>query len=241
MRAYHGALVALDALGTLPLGHVYSDAALLEGGGPGREAAVLAADEGAHGQAVALLRVDRRALLRGELRDLRGHPTLLHHLVRGVEPGRRDLDLDDVVQPGVDRGVVHLYDVLALLAVGLLDGVLHVLHGVLDRDDVRQLEERGLHDRVGAVAQPQLLRLVHGVDDVELRFLLCELALELGGKVLLELLERRPLSVEQERPALLEPGRDMVLVHVLLFVAGDEVGRVDEIGGLDRGLAETQM
>ena len=193
------------------------------------------------GQAVALLRINRGALLRRELRDLRGHPTLLHRLVRGLEPGRRDLDLDDVVQPGVDRGVVHLHDVLALLAVGLLDGVLHVLHGVLDRDDVRQLEERGLHDRVGAVAQPQLLGLVHGVDDVELRLLPGELALELGGKVLLELLECRPLRVEQERPALLEPGRDVVLMDVFLLVAGDEVGRVDEIGGLDRGPAEAQV
>ena len=58
--------------------------------------------------------------------------------------------------------------------------------------------------------------------------------------MLLELLERRPLRVEQERPALLEPGRDVVLMDVFLLVAGDEVGRVDEIGGLDRGPAEAQ-
>ena len=51
--------------------------------------------------------------------------------------------------------------------------------------------------------------------------------------MLLELLERRPLRVEQERPALLEPGRDVVLMDVFLLVAGDEVGRVDEIGGLE--------
>ena len=47
-----------------------------------------------------------------------------------------------------------------------------------------------------------------------------------------ELLERRPLGVEHERAPLLEPGRNVVLVHVLLLVAGNEVGSIDQIGGL---------
>ena len=68
----------------------------------------------------------------------------------------------------LDGGVVHGDDLLALLAVGLGSGVLHVLDGVVDRDDVGNFEEGGLQNGVDAAAQTDLLADLDTVDGVEL-------------------------------------------------------------------------
>ena len=52
-----------------------------------------------------------------------------------------------------DGGVVHVDDLLALLAVGLGGGVLHILDGIIHGDDVGEFKEGGLQNGVGAAAQ----------------------------------------------------------------------------------------
>ena len=58
MRAHVGALVALDALGLVPVGNDHGDAALLVCGGAQLKLAVGAIDEGGNRQAVAVHAID---------------------------------------------------------------------------------------------------------------------------------------------------------------------------------------
>ena len=65
-------------------------------------------------------------------------------IVRYVLPAFRDFNLVNVSDAGVYCSTVHVYDVLAFSAVGLLDSVLHVSYCFIDRNDVGKLEESSL-------------------------------------------------------------------------------------------------
>ena len=237
VRADIGALVAADALLGVPDWHVDGRAALLVGGAAERVRTVGAvAGELRDRQLVAFLAVHDLLDLGDELRQV----ALLFRCVLGVSPRCRYLDLVQGLDALVDGAVVHVDDVLALAAVRGDDGFLEVRHSRLDRDDVRELEERGLHDHVEAAAEAEALGNRHSVDRVELDLVLGDVALHGCRQMLRELLVA-PDRVEEERAALLEAGEQVVLVDVRLLRAGDEVGLVDEVRARDRGLAEAQV
>ncbi|OPZ60770.1 MAG: hypothetical protein BWY87_00264 [Deltaproteobacteria bacterium ADurb.Bin510] len=237
VRADDGALVALDAVVMQPLGYLDGDAALFVGGGAVGEGAVLAALEGRDRQLVALLGDDRLDDLGDELGHV-GADGL--GVDRQVLPGRVDVHLHQAVLAGIDRGVVHVDDVVALLAVGLLDGVLHVIDRLAVVDDLAQVEEGRLHDRVGAVAQADLGTDLGGVDDVELDVVLGHVTLHAVRQAAGGFLGA-PDAVEQEGATLLEAREHVVLVDVGRHRAGHEVGLLDQVGRTDRRLAESQV
>ena len=236
VRADEGALVALDAVFRMPHGYLDRNAALLVSSGAAGERAVFDAFEGGDGQLVAFLAVHRYEDLFDEFGDLLG----LCGLVGCGLPRSGDLDLMETGETGVHGSPVHLDDVLALLAVGLLDGLLQILFGIFHGNDLREREERGLHDHVDPVAQTDLDAQVGSVDGVELDVVLGDVLLHGSGQMLFE---RRvvPGAVQQERAALLQTGQNVVCVDVGFVVACDEVCLGDEVGGLDRVLAESQV
>ena len=61
-----------------------------------------------------------------------------------VLPAFRYFNLVNAVNACVYCSAVHVYDVLSLAAVSLLDGFLHVSYSLIDRQDVCQLEECSL-------------------------------------------------------------------------------------------------
>ena len=212
VRADEGALVALDAVGGVPLRDHDGGAALLVGGGAGGDRAVHhVTGERAHGQVVAVLGGDHV----GHVADEFGSQTVVvrvHETARSVLPGFGNLDFHIVTAP-VDGGVVHLDDVLALLAVGLVDGFLHIGHGLFVRDDARDLEEGALQDGVGAAAQADLTGDLGGVDQVEADVLVDDgLLHEVGdaGEGLFGI----PEAVEQQRAAVLDALEHIVLVEI---------------------------
>ncbi|KAF5044330.1 hypothetical protein DSECCO2_492900 [anaerobic digester metagenome] len=234
VRADEGALVALDAVACDPLGHVDGHAALLElGGGHGEQTVRL---EGGHGQIVALLGQDGTHDVLDEI----GLVLVVLAVADGVGPGGRDLDLDQVRGGLIHGGDVHVDDLVALLAVGLLDGLLQQRDGLLEGHNVGQLEEGGLHDHVDAIAKAHFRRDLDRVDVVELEVLLGDGAAHGGGQFLLHVLGG-PVGVQDEGAAVLDAVEHVVGVHVAGLVAGDVVGGVDQIGGLDGLLAETQV
>jgi hypothetical protein len=80
-------------------------------------------------------------------------------------------DLEEVGDGVVHRPDVHLHDLLALLAVGLADGVLDGLDRFLAGQNAGHREEAGLHDGVDAAAHAGLAGHLGGVDRVDLRLL----------------------------------------------------------------------
>ena len=115
-----------------------------------------------------------------------------------------------------------------------------MLHGILHRNDLSQLEECGLQHHVGAVAQTQSLRLLVGVNDVEFNVVFSDILQNIAGDLLLQLI-LGPLAVEQEASVGLQLGDDVVLGQIGLVVAGHKVGIAHIIGGADGLLAEAQV
>jgi hypothetical protein len=81
------------------------------------------------------------------------------------------LDLVQVGQGCVHRGVVQLDDLFALHAVGLLDRLLDLGDGLVARQHAGDREEAGLHDGVDAPAHPGVAGHAVGVDHVDLELL----------------------------------------------------------------------
>ncbi len=118
--------------------------------------------------------------------------------------------------------------------------MLHLLDGLLERNDVGDFEERRLHDGIGTRTQAELGGDLRGVDDVEIDVVLRQVSLHVVGQGLAGGLGVVH-GVQEERTALLETLQHIVLVDVRRHVASHEVGRSDQIGRSDGQVAETQV
>ena len=237
MRADERALIALDAVFGDPLGNLDRDAALFKLRGSGGNGAVRAERGG--GELVSLEDQDG-------MNDI-AEIFVIRHLdgfrpFGRIRPGCGNLDLYEVRLCGFDRAVIHLHDGVALLREGLVSHLFHeFLRFFVRHDAVVDEEERGLQDGVGSAAEPQLAGDCDRVDHVEFRFLGREFVLDGGGEIFLQLFDGHPGCVQEEFALLLEVGDHVVTRHVGRVVAGDEIRRVDEVGGLNGRLAESQV
>ncbi len=235
VRADKGADAALDAERFVPDRDIHSDVALLVLRGCGREGAI-----GRH-------RRDRQCVAKAG-NDAAGH--FLHKLRRGLGDGRghyelagrlgRNFDLMNVLESGVDGGVVHRHNFVARFAVTLLDRVLDLFDGQLERDNIGDFEEGRLHDDVNAGAKAKFLTKLDGVDDVELQLLVDDLLLNFLRHFVpdLAMLEGR---AKEEGAALLGFGDHVVFLQEGEVVTGDKVGVIDQVGSGDRLFPEAQV
>ncbi|CDC68726.1 putative uncharacterized protein [Oscillibacter sp. CAG:155] len=242
MGADISAVVALDALGSVPGRNVHGNAALLISGSAQLELAVHVLDESGHGQRIAI------HLVHGVQDGL----DLLHQSggafqngvvfhVLGVRPVGGHVELLEGGGAGVDGLVVHIHHVLALLQVGVRGGVLHVLDGICLRQNLGQREEGRLQDGVGALAHTDLGSQVDGVDGVNLDVVLGNVTLGSSVQLLTQLLVV-PLAVDEEGAAGLDVADDgEALGDVGGHVAGHEVSLVDVVRRLDGLVAEAQV
>src|SRR5262249_41036837 len=83
----------------------------------------------------------------------------------------RQGDFMQMLEGVVDRFQIHLDDLLALLAVGLLDGILDGLDGLLTRQNAGKSKKADLHDCVDASPHPAVAGYLGCIDDVELNLL----------------------------------------------------------------------
>ena len=225
---------ALDAGFRIPLGYLHGDVAFLPLRRRGRPTTVVGELGNRDVLAVAFHHLGGDGLdkVRG-LGRYGGRHFVAGHLFR-------HLDLDDVLNGAVHRAVVHLDDLVALDAVGLLDGVLDRLDCLFLADDAGDGEEGGLHDHVDAGAQAEGQAEFDRIDDVELDLLLDQLLLHQGGQVIPDLVLGEG-GGQEEGAARLQVGQHVVGVEEGRVVAGDEVGLVDQVRGDDLVLAETQV
>ncbi len=239
VRADVGALVALDAVLLDPFRDVDGDASLLEAcGGEGEDAV---GGEGGDREVVSLLAQDGEYHLAHVIGHMLREAEVQPVLIVGVAPGLRVIDLHQALHREVDGAQVHLDHLVTLAAVLLADRVLEELHGPLEGEHPGELEEGGLHDHVDAAAEPGGGGDADGVHVVKADLLAGYVAPHAGWEMPLHILHRVPGGVQQKGPTLLDPLQKVVDLHVGRFLAGDEVGRVDEVGGLDRAFAEAQV
>ena len=235
VRTHEGTVPALDAGLVVPHRDDLADVAFLVAGGPRRVGAV-------DGQ-----RRDRQ-LVAAPGQHRRGD---LPHERRGIRRDGRDqvplprragghLDLVQVGQGGVDRLVVLLHDGHRLAGVGLGDGGLDLLDGLLTRHDTGDREETGLQHRVGARPETRGPRNRGGVDDVKGDTQLYDPVLHRARQLLPHLIRRIGRVDQQRRTGLGE----LQHVHPLQdrpVMAADEVRPGHQIRRLDRVGAESQM
>ena len=236
MRADERALVALDALLSVPLRNCNGYAALLVSSCAGRECTVFDALECARRKIVALLSVHRYEDVLDELRKI----FLLCLSVNSVSPVSRYLYEVSRIETCVYSLVVHVDYLFTLQSVCLDDGLLEVFCCFVYRDNVREFEECGLHDHVDTVAESDLTSDLCSVQCVELDVVLSDVLLHCCRKVLVELFVR-PDAVQQECAALLQALEYVILMYICLVVASYEVSLVDEVCRLDLVLSESQV
>ena len=152
----------------------------------------------------------------------------------------RHLDLVQMLQGGVDGSVVHLDDLLRLLAVGLLDRVLNLGYRLVLGQHTRDREEAGLQDGVGAVAQTHLAGHGQGVDGPQVEVLLEDLTLH-GVRQLVPHLVGVIGGVQQDGGALASHRQDVDGLQDSPGMDTDESGLADEVRGLDRVGSEAQV
>ncbi len=235
MRTNVSTLVALYAVVRDPFGNESGHAALLIAGGRLLPCAVLDTLEVRHLEQVAVLCVDRTHELVDEFRIV-----VLHLGILGkIAPRRIDIELG-ILAATVYGGIVLVHDILTLLAIALHDELLHLLYGQIHRNHLGDAEERALEDRIGAVAQTDLLSYLGCVDIIYGDIVVGKVLLHLVGKILGQLLAL-PDSVEQEGAAVAQTACHIIQMQISLNVASNEVGRGHQICGADRLVAETQV
>ena len=173
MRTNKGALIALNTLLRAPYGDRDRRAALLIGCTAHGERTVLHAEDLGDLELVALLTIHDILDVRDECRRLLVDR---HLFVHSILPRIRNIDAVQRLDALVDRTIVHVDDLLALAAVGGDNRILEILDCIVERNDVGELEERGLHDHVEASAKSELTRNMNGVHRIELDVVACDKA-----------------------------------------------------------------
>ena len=242
MGTDEGALVALDTLFGVPAGNAGGNAALFEGGDTIGEGTVGHVFKGGDRQAVAVHLVDG---LEQGFCDLDGSGTTGQFgfccVGSGVCPAFGHVDLDKSGSAHVDGIPVLIDHVLALLQVGVLSSVLHILDGIFGRQHLSQCEESGLEDGVGTLAHADLLGQVDGVDGVQVDLMIVDILLGVCGQVMFQFL-RSPLAVDQEGTAVTDVVDDLeALGDISRSVASHEVCLMDIVGAADGAVAEAQV
>ncbi len=103
--------------------------------------------------------------------------------VLSVFPACRNFNLYNACCASVDGVIVHLYDLVALLAVGCLCSSLHQLNCPLLWDDGSQLEECRLEYCIDTPAKPDFFPDLDTVDGIELDVVFSDISLYLSRQV----------------------------------------------------------
>ena len=237
MRADERAHVAADAVFGNPYRHVVSYAAALVFGCFRRADAVGIIHEGGHGDAVTRLVVNRNL----NLPDIFGKGRInFNRLILEGRPAFRNVNLDHSIKAGIHCSAVHIDNLVTLGRIGLHDGALHILHGLINGEDSREFEEGRLQHGVGAVAEADSRRDIRGVDGIEVDLLLGKDAFCTIGQMLFQTCHI-PVGIQQESTALFNFRDYVKVLHVALFVAGHKIRHRDIVGRADGFMPETQV
>ena len=148
MRANEGTLVTLDTGIRIPFRNIQSNTAFFVSRGAAGEGAVVNGHQISNGQLVAF-------------QTVHGNHNLIYEIVASLSssffilsscPISRNLYLNNSINASIYSSIVHLNDGFALLAIGVLNSVLHVLNSLINRNDVSQLEEGSLHYHINTSA-----------------------------------------------------------------------------------------
>ena len=199
MWADIGAEVTLDTVLWIPYGNVYGNAALLKCCGARRGLSIFVLLDNGYWDLVAFLAIHRNLDIVYKIHNILpvARCNLGKALILGILPAVWNFNLHNARCAGIDGIVVHLYDLVALLAIRCLSGSLHQLDGALFRNDGSQFEECGLQHGVDTPAKADFLTDLDTVNGIEFNIVLSNIPLYLAWQMLLQLF-LAPGAVEEE-------------------------------------------
>ena len=227
----HRTLVALDTVVQDPFRNVDGNTAFFICGGTHRENPVRR--KSGHWQLIALLGQHGTHHIFHEVRLV----FFRFRTARCLCPALRVIDLNQIFQGFIDGGKVHINDLLTLFAEQLLDLIFQVSESVIYRYHIGQLEESRLHDHVDPAPEAYFTGDFNRIDVVELEFFLRDGASQGSWNLFFHVLQC-PGRVEDENSTVFDAFKQIVGFHISVFVTGNVIGRVNQVSGLDRFVAE---
>ena len=235
MRTNISTLVTLDTVFQIPSRHIGSDTALFVSGSTLVPSTIFQALEGTHGEVITHLCIDDASNVGDECRSAIVHLSVI------CERSPSGIYGEFLVfSTAVYCSVVLVYDVLTLLAISLLDEVLHLLDSLVHRNHVGDAEEGTLEDGVGAIAKTNFASNLGSVDGVDRDVALSKDALDLVRHIAHEVFTF-PKGVEEESTIGLNTAQHVIHVHVALHVASHKVRGVHQIGRTDGVITEAEV
>ena len=140
----------------------------------------------------------------------------------------RNFDFRQMLQGGVESGVIFLDDSFTAFAEGFINGFLDSSHRFGGRQDTGDGKEAGLHDGVDASAQSCFASHFAGVQDEKAQFFADDLLLDSTGEVIPNLIGA-VRAVQQESRALLGGLQEIQAVEKGELMASNEAGAINEI------------
>ncbi|OPY91439.1 MAG: hypothetical protein A4E72_00130 [Syntrophus sp. PtaU1.Bin208] len=220
--ANKGTLVALDAVFGDPFRHIDGHPAFFILGGRRRENAV--GRQGAYRHLIALLE-DHRG---HDLGDKFGDNLMLIGRTAGLSPRFRHIDDLDRVQGLIHGADVHVDDLGTFFTIRFLDGILEEIDRLIRRNDVRDLEEGGLHDHVDPSAETDLFRDADCINVVKFQMPFRNDPSQSDRNLPFHFLDR-PGRVQKKNTAVDNAVQKVELVDVGRDMTGDKIGVFDEI------------
>ena len=179
VRTYVRTLVTLDTVFNIPFRNIDSDSSLFVSGSSHWESSIFSAEECGYRKSVSFLCIHWLENVLDEIRNI----SFICLYFYSVGPFSRNRNLHKSVNASVDGFIVHVDDLFTLLAIGINHRLLQILHSIFYWDDVRKLEECGLHNHVDSGAKTNLSCDRLCVYDVEVDVLLGDILLHLCWKM----------------------------------------------------------
>ena len=187
MGTYIGADVTLNTIFWIPYWNVNCDTALLKCSRTRRSLSIFIFLNDRYRDLVAFLSVYRYLNIVYEINNILpvSGCNLCKALILSVFPACRHFNLNYSGCSGVNSVIVHLYDLIALLAVSCLCSSFHQLDRTLFWNDSSQFEECRLKHRIDTSSESDFFTNLDTVDGVELNVVLCDISLHLSWQMIL--------------------------------------------------------
>ena len=241
-------LVALNTFFELPLRHIDRNAALFVSGSPQRECPVLLSGKCAYRQFVTFLSVHWYQNVADKWRNRCLYLAaasacklgLIGSTIAGLPPIFRHHNFYRSLQALCNCRIVHFNDLAAFVPISVDYRITQVFFRLFQRNDLRQFEERDLHQDVKPATEADILSNLHCIDGVELDIIRCNIVFHTAGQFFVEV-GSGPVGIEQKGPTWLQAFQQVIFINIGLLGTGNEVGFVNQIRRLDLRIAKTQM
>ena len=244
VRADEGTSVTLDTVFRIPYRYVYGDTTFLVCGCAGRSCSVYVVCKCGYRQVVSFL--GSYFCLDGiyEFNSVSAAALCMscgQTFIFCIFPAFRNCNFFDLFCTLIDSCPVLCYDIITFTAIGSFCCCFHEFDGFFFRNDLRKLEECRLKNGVDTGRSHAGLDTdLNAVDHIEFNVVVCDECFYLSRQMLFQACFI-PWAVQKEGSSVYQLFYHVIFVHIGRIMTCNKVCFVDQVGGFDRFLSETQV